>query len=127
MMFTKNFTVAELACRHCGAMHITPRFGFKVQKLRDESGFPMPVSSGYRCPVHNQAVSSTGPDGPHTKDALDVKVYGYRAFLLVDLAIKHKFTGIGIKQHGPHADRFVHLDDLPDEAGQPRPWIWSYP
>ncbi len=34
--------------------------------------------------------------------------------------------GIGIKQKGDYASRFVHLDDLPNGSGQPRPWCWSY-
>ena len=35
-------------------------------------------------------------------------------------------TGIGIKQHGPHNKRFIHLDNL-DNSTHPRPTIWSYP
>jgi len=31
-----------------------------------------------------------------------------------------------VNQKGPHAARFIHLDDLPDAEGQPRPTIWSY-
>jgi hypothetical protein len=40
------------------------------------------------------------------------------------LAPQFGFTGIGFKQKG--VIRFVHLDALPNEIGQPRPTIWSY-
>lgn len=35
-----------------------------------------------------------------------------------------KFTGIGIQQKG--GDRYIHLDNLPNAPGQPRPTVWSY-
>jgi RimJ/RimL family protein N-acetyltransferase len=34
------------------------------------------------------------------------------------------FTGMGFQQKGN--SRFLHLDDLPDAPGQPRPTVWSY-
>jgi zinc D-Ala-D-Ala carboxypeptidase len=40
------------------------------------------------------------------------------------LALEQGFTGIGVSQKG--AIRFIHVDDLPDAPGQPRPTIWSY-
>lgn len=125
-MSWKNFNLAEFECLHCGKNEIDPDFVDKLQTLRDACGFPLIITSGYRCPEHNQAVSSTGPDGPHTTGrAVDIHVYGFRAmdFLSKALALK-LFTGIGIKQHGN--SRFVHLDDLPSPA-YPRPTIWSYP
>lgn len=96
----------------------------RLERLRIAFGHPMPVMSGYRTPAHNQAVSTTGPKGPHTTGrAADVTIRGPEAFELVRLAILHGFTGIGVKQHGP--SRFLHLDDLPDGA-HPRPRVWSY-
>lgn len=107
-------------------MGISNRFVFKLEKLRVAAGFPFKIASGSRCPAHNQKVSGTGPDGPHTKEAVDITVSGADALQLVGLAIEHGFTGIGVSQKGEHGKRFIHLDDLPNAPGQPRPWVWSY-
>ena len=97
-----------------------------LDHLRAEFGLPLVVNSGYRCPVHNQAVSTTGPDGPHTTGrAVDLVVDRTNAFTLLKLAIKsEKFTGVGVKQHG--SGRFLHLDQL-NPLEHPRPNLWSYP
>ena len=121
-----NFTREELACKHCGLMEIPQASIDRLQRVRDRYGKPMKLSSGYRCPAHNAAVSGTGTTGPHTKGAFDVTVSGPEAFLLLTIALQEGFTGIGVSQKGPHEKRFIHLDDLVDEPGQPRPTIWSY-
>jgi zinc D-Ala-D-Ala carboxypeptidase len=96
--------------------------------LRGEFGRPLRVTSGYRCPKHNAAESTTGLDGPHTTGrAVDLAVCGQEAFALVKLAAARGFTGIGVKQHGPMHKRFVHLDNLPAAAARARPRIWTYP
>ncbi len=83
----------------------------------------MPVTSAYRCPAHNAAVSTTGANGPHTTGhAVDVAMAGEDTFLLMAMATALGFTGVGIKQHGPWCDRFIHIDLLPVN----RPRVWSY-
>ena len=123
---SKNFTREELACKHCGRMDIPQASIDRLQLVRERMGIPLKVSSGYRCPDYNAQVSETGRTGPHTKDAFDVLISGAEAYLLIQTAIKMGFTGIGVSQKGPHEKRFIHLDDLPNEPGQPRPTIWSY-
>lgn len=115
-----------LQCPHCKGREIQGSFLVKLDQLRDAVGFPLRVSSGYRCPAHNAKVSSTGPDGPHTTGrAVDLAVSHWQAYRVVAAAVTLGFTGIGVKQHGP--GRFIHLDDLPADVGRPRPTIWSYP
>lgn len=98
----------------------------KVERLREAVGFPMPVTSAARCPIHNVTVSATGAAGPHTTGrAIDIGVRGEQALMLVFTALQTGgFTGIGVHQKG--ASRFIHLDDLYNKDGQPRPTIWSY-
>lgn len=121
------FSHQELACRHCNIERMDPVTMDRLIGLRQVLNFPLVVTSGYRCPVHNQAVSSTGPNGPHvTGRAIDLRIYGHRAFELVKLATLHGFTGIGISQGGAHARRFIHLDDLPNSPARLRPWVWDY-
>jgi uncharacterized protein YcbK (DUF882 family) len=80
----------------------------------------MIVTSGYRCPEHNQNVSSTGPDGPHTTGkAVDIGVSGTDAYDLALLAMQMGVKGIGINQKG--TGRFIHFD-----FARPQFTIWSY-
>lgn len=122
---TPNFSNAELACK-CGCGLLPQRdFMERVQALRLAFGKPMRVTSAARCPDHNSRVSGTGRTGPHTTGrAIDIGVQGGDAVLLLKLALAHGFTGIGVAQKG--ASRFIHLDDLPNGPGCPRPWVWSY-
>lgn len=122
-----HFADAELNCRCCGAHRMAPGFMARLERLRVAFGKPLALTSAYRCPEHNAAVSGTGRSGPHTTgQAVDIPVKGGEVRTLIALAIAHGFTGIGLKQKGPHAGRFVHLDDLPDGPGRPRPWVWTY-
>lgn len=123
---TPHFSDAELTCK-CGCGRLPPQdFQDKLERLRVRFGRSLHLSSAARCPDYNTLKSSTGRTGPHTKRAADILIFGADAFQLVDLAYSVGFTGIGFMQKGPHKDRFVHLDDLEDEPGQPRPTIWSY-
>jgi zinc D-Ala-D-Ala carboxypeptidase len=119
------FSDSELACR-CGCgMLPAPDFRAKIERLRERFGKPLIVTSAARCAAHNARVSGTGATGPHTTGrAADFGVRGADALRLVDLALEQGFTGIGVSQKG--AIRFIHVDDLPDAPGQPRPTIWSY-
>lgn len=121
----RYFTIKEFACKHCGRNFIDPAFVFELDALRHEVGFPMPVTSGCRCPEYNAAVSSTGRSGPHTTGrAVDIAVSHERAYRVLRASLAMRFTGIGVHQKG--GGRFIHLDNLPDAPGQPRPTIWSY-
>lgn len=123
-MAWKYFTAEEFRCKHCGKMLISSTFIDRLDTLRERVGFPLVINSGYRCPEHNQAVSTTGPSGPHTKGAVDIAVDRAKAQVVLREALLMEFSGIGINQKGE--GRFIHLDDLPNEPGQPRPTVWSY-
>lgn len=126
-MAWKYFQLDEFKC-HCGCGRnlIEENFVDKLEKLRTDFGAPLVVSSGYRCPEHNARVSSTGRTGPHTTGrAVDFLVERAEAYILLEVALdSHQFTGIGVNQKG--AGRFIHLDDLQNGPGQPRPTVWSY-
>ena len=125
------FTPEEIACRcaqcELGEADMAPRFMRRLVDIRRLLAIRMPMTSAIRCAMHNSAVSSTGVDGPHlTGHAADFQVSGADAMRLVAAARQHGMTGIGVKQHGPHHKRFIHLDDLSTDIGRPRPWVWSY-
>lgn len=120
------FRMAEFTCK-CGCQenYIEESFVDMLDELRAIVGFPLPVTSGYRCPPHNERVSTTGKDGPHTTgQAADIAVDRDKAYRLLDAAMSMGFTGIGLNQKG--AKRFVHLDTLRNAPGQPRPTVWTY-
>lgn len=121
----RYFTEAEFACKHCGQNRMDLAFLGMVDELRHRCGFPLPVTSGYRCPTHNAAVSSTGAAGPHTTGrAVDIGVSRHRAHDVLRHAMAMGFTGIGVQQKG--ASRFIHLDMLREPEHAPRPSVWSY-
>jgi len=123
----KHFTESEFACRCCGVVRMNEDLVLRLDDMRKAWGKPIIVTSGYRCSAHNQTVSTTGAHGPHTTGrAVDVRVHGRDAFVIMRLALERGFTGFGFQQKGPHGSRFVHLDTLTDISGHPRPWIWSY-
>lgn len=119
------FSVEELACRcGCGQVVMNHEFMQRLIDLREYLAFPLPITSGYRCPEHNLAVGDSGASGPHTTGrAVDIAVSRERASRLVKAALGMGFMGIGLKQHGPESGRFVHVDTLASRAGQ---IIWTY-
>lgn len=118
----RHFTREEMACRcGCGRADMDPDYMHWLDELRESFGEPIIVTSGYRCPDHNEDVSSTGRDGPHTTGkAVDVAVSHEAAYRLLDLAMRTGASGVGVNQKG--SGRFLHLDRL----AEPRPRVWSY-
>jgi len=121
-----NFSASEFVCKHTGKNKMHPDFMARLQRLRTAYGKPISITSGYRHSSHPvEAKKPAGSIGAHTTGrAVDIAVRGHEVYALVALAMQHGFTGIGLRQHGP--TRFLHLDDLPNHTGQPRPWIWTY-
>ena len=109
------FSKEELQCR-CGrfcnsACPMDAEFLDRIDRLRDNFGKPLRVTSGYRCPEHNSNVSSPGASGPHTSGkAIDFGVSRDDAHALLKSAMSMSFSGSGIAQKG--SGRFIHLDDL---------------
>jgi uncharacterized protein YcbK (DUF882 family) len=124
MPSTKNFSDKELRCHCCDENLMDEDFLIRLQGVRDKFAAPMHLSSGYRCPVWNDQQSLSGRTGPHTTGhAVDIKISGKNALRLISIALDCGMQGVGIKQHGEYASRFVHLDDLTEGI---RPHIWSY-
>ena len=126
-MAWQHFTKDEFKCKcgKCKKNLMQDDFITKLDALRTKVGFPLPVSSGYRCPKYNAAVSSTGLNGPHTTGrAVDFAVSRHRGWEVLRAAMEMGFTGIGVAQKGE--GRFLHLVDLTEPEHAPRPTIWSY-
>ena len=101
----------------CGEERMSRDFMMRLVRIREELGFPIGIQSGYRCPEHNNRVSPTGYDGPHTTGkAADLALSYSRARDALSI-LAQRFPGIGIKQHGD--GRFIHVDMGPRR-------IWTY-
>lgn len=125
----QNFSEVEFRCQGnscCGNVaDMDLEFMISLQALRSVFRKPIVITSGYRCPDHNVAVSTTGRGGPHTTGkAVDIKINGADADELIKLSYQPPFTGHGIKQHGQWNGRFIHLDTL---VIPKRPRTWTYP
>lgn len=124
-MTWRHFKIEDFSCHHCGVNLIDHSFVDKLDELRERAGVPLPVNSGYRCPIYNDMVSATGDSGPHTTGhAADLKVDRGNAYAVLKMALLMGFTGVGVAQKG--LTRYLHLDDLAGAPGQPRPTLWSY-
>jgi hypothetical protein len=124
----KHFTLKEFAQRGAGYHEgLSPvawedTFIAFLDRLRDEVGEPLVITSGYRSPEYNSANSHTGAEGPHTKGkAADFACDGQLAFKIISAALRLGARGVGVSQKG--SQRFVHIDMITDA---PRPNVWSY-
>ena len=123
-MSWKNFKLEEFACKHCGKNEINHKLIDKLQLLRDDLGFPLVISSGYRCSEHPIEANKSKP-GTHALGlAVDIAVSHEKALEVLYKGIAHGFTGIGVNQKGE--GRFIHLDIAKVEDYRPRPHLWSY-
>ncbi len=116
-----NFTPDEVKCQHCGELKIDEELMDLIQDARETLG-PLRITSGYRCSEHNNNISSTGPNGPHTTGkAIDIATSSsQKRKELIDY-FATKVSGLGI------AKSFIHIDLLTSEDGfDARPNSWIY-
>ncbi len=123
----KYFSEDELRCQGTGQINMNETFMERLIELREKLNKPMVISSGYRSEAHNIAIGGS-KNSAHLKGcAVDVVCSGHLAYEIVKLAMELEFSGIGVKQNGVHAKRFIHIDTMPRHSiTSPRPWIWSY-
>jgi len=86
--------------------------------MRDLIG-PLGITSGYRCPHHEEEAKKVHPGSHAQGRACDIKALnGYDRFKVIQAAIEVGMSGIG------QANGFVHVDDGHDYS--PRPAAWKY-
>ena len=120
----KNFTRREFECNcnfdDCEKFGCKEELIEKLQQLRDAVGFPIRLSSSYRCKKWNDMVGGH-PNSSHKEGlAIDCLCEGERALILIENAIRLGFTGVGISQR--KGQKFLHLDI----KKTPTKRIWSY-
>ena len=118
----KNFTKNELACNcnECNEEGCKEELVQKLQELRDEVGFPIRLSSAYRCGKWNKKVGGH-PNSAHKEGlAVDILCSGEKALIIVETALKLGWVGCGVSQR--RGQKFVHLDLKKTKTRR----IWSY-
>ena len=118
----KNFALDEFRCQcGCNEVKISGHLVDLLQIARDQLGFAISITSAYRCPTHNNNVSSTGLEGPHTTGlAVDIAVKNSQhRKQLIDF-FTNKVSGLGI------AKTFIHIDLIKPEDLDHRPNCWIY-
>lgn len=125
----RNFTYAEMRCKESFICKMDDEFMDKLQTLRENVGFPLYITSAYRDVTHSieakKIEEGKSKGGTHTLGcAVDIKIQGAQAVVLLKKALEIGFTGFGISQTGKN--RFIHLDSAESKENAPRPHVWSY-
>lgn len=116
------FSEDELRCKcGCGEYFFDEQVLDLLNSIRSDCGFPLPISSGYRCLDH-PIERHKGHIGSHTKGlAADIAVSYEKAHRVLEVALAHGCPRVGVNQRGE--DRFIHLDW---DYESPYPTVWSY-
>tara|TARA_Y100000361_G_C10943904_1_gene230199 strand:- start:50 stop:442 length:393 start_codon:yes stop_codon:yes gene_type:complete len=123
----KYFSEEELRCKGTGELKMMEEFMAKLILLREKVNQPLVISSGYRTPEYNKRIGGSSKSAHILGQAVDIVCSGTKAHTILMHALELGFTGIGVKQHGDHKSRFIHLDTVKTGVeGIPRPWVWSY-
>lgn len=121
------FQSYEYECPCCGLNNMQPDFLRQLDLLRVLCGFPLVLSSGCRCPMHNKLVGG-GVYSAHLEGvAVDILCSHDKAWQILNQALLVGFAGIGVQQHGPKESRILHIDQARHiDNKRPRPTVWSY-
>lgn len=92
----------------------------KLQLVRDDAKRGLRVTSGGRCPLHEEEIHREKPADHQKCQAVDIAVSGgLQRGQLVELGIKHGFNAIGV------ANTFVHLG-VREELKEGEIMMWTY-
>lgn len=125
VQLTNNFTTAEFECpcSDCTVNYIEMDLVNKLQELRDQYGSLIHISSGFRCPKHNESVGGVSASAHQSGLAADIqpKVMNVDELdKIYDLAFE-KFDNIGDGRRL----KFVHVDVRPAKPdGKKRTWTY---
>ncbi len=114
---TEHFEIVKCACPCCDMLRITPGLSAHMEKLegmRRELGFPVIITSAYRCPAHNREVGGAVRSW-HLLFATDVRPgrgsgFDDRLKDMYKAALEIRWGGIG------YYNNFLHLDMRPEEV-----------
>ena len=124
---SRNFSRSEFACPHCGKAEIDSLLVAALQRIRDRAG-PVVVTSGYRCPVHNEAVGGVKNSQHLYGKAADIYVPGMSQVALLALVremVVNEEIYVGYAYAIKNSKRAVHVDVRIPESNTVRGWLSS--
>ena len=110
MIDTKNFKAKEFSCPCCGLNNMSQVMVETLQRIRDKVKAPIIITSGCRCPSHNDDVGGKKKSAHMKGTAVDIAVAQGNSRLrynLISYAISEGIDRIGIY------DTWIHLDIEP--------------
>jgi uncharacterized protein YcbK (DUF882 family) len=115
-----NFTKEEFDCKVTGENNMQHEFMEVLQKIRIDFGKSITITSGFRSIKHPIEAKKLHSNGEHTTgNCADILcITGSDRFKLIELALKHGITRIGV------AKNFLHLGI--GGKGLPCYVIWDY-
>lgn len=116
---TANFSESEFACK-CGQCDrpyaMEPNFIALLQNAREDAGVSFNITSGYRCPLHEESIKR--PTSSHTRGlAADIATPNSQVRHDILKALLRYFSRIGIGKD------FLHVDA---DHNQPAEVVWDY-
>jgi uncharacterized protein YcbK (DUF882 family) len=114
-----HFSTSEFVCRcGCGRVFIEPELIQTLEAIREYAGFPVVITSGFRCPDHNAAAGGTPQSAHLTGEAADISISSsHRRFKFIEAAIMAGVSRIGVGRNILHIDVSKRL---------PQEVIWGY-
>lgn len=114
----RHFKLHEFACPcGCGYNGPHPQLVVALDMAREKLGRPMSISSGCRCPAHNQEVGGVDSSAHVGGYAVDIVCHTSGERFELFRVLLQFFDRIGV------ADSFVHVDCDPDK---PSRVLWTY-
>lgn len=121
---SKDFKAYEFdcPCDHCTATPIEMKLIEMLQVLRDEIGFPVKITSGYRCAAYQEDLKRRGYEtakgiSQHELGAaVDIKTGHHTGEELEKFARQVGFMAVGVGKH------WVHIDLRPEHHR----WTYTY-
>jgi uncharacterized protein YcbK (DUF882 family) len=103
---SENFKLSEFQCKcGCQTVKLHSELLRRLQAIRTETGRPVVINSGYRCPAHNRTVGgASGSQHLHGK-AADIVIKGLSIAEQRKICEKH-FADGGIG----YAATYTHVD-----------------
>lgn len=117
------FDPSEFECPCCGINYkISDLLSLTIplEKIRNDIGLPIIISSGRRCSKHNDELSDSVPNSQHVCGiACDIYAETVSPIILAMLAFRYGFRSIGI------GDTYIHVD-MRDFGTSGSGSIWYY-
>ena len=109
---SKNFKDSEMACDCCGEVKLDPHLFAILELVRLRFDSPVVITSGYRCPKHNESVGGASNSQHLLGTASDIVLKGVAPKDVYDFidGIFPKTYGLGLY------DTFVHIDVRQERA-----------